>query len=390
MMMSTPSVWSALISVLLLILVNKSVAQTKKSRTHFWNIPVKKADPPPPTGSIWDIPVPKAAPALPSQSALWWESPDFSATISNDSSPPCPCTFEHNNGDDDNCMVYGLSIGSLVAWHRASNICIEELGLLTRFGAHAEADLLCPANVDDEDMDVLKFVEFIQGYPSSPVAGRVKQLFLDTGIFVEAENGVIDMADKVSMHQGPVLDCAEAPTFCWKEVEATFERNKHVLYDLCGQLQEEKVADLQLEQQNVRIELCSRGEESESLPMACRALWKQIQDEKANFPNTACSTFGEGPGDAELPTCSNSIAASEKGIDNSTNWNEASTLWQLNHTDPIEESDNISPFVPDSDTTVEKFVDGELCPCTLHGGDDEEQCRVYGLSASGEKNELTA
>mmetsp|Transcript_28559 Transcript_28559/g.88367 ORF Transcript_28559/g.88367 Transcript_28559/m.88367 type:complete len:262 (+) Transcript_28559:147-932(+) len=206
------------------------------------------------------------------------------------------CRFD--GADPPDCVVYGqLGDGELIAFHRASQDCLDQFSIKDQAVDEDQLEIMFP-NADGTGGRPSAFVSWLR-FDGGAVVESQKASFPQ--IFVEV-GGKMVLRDAVALdgvQGGNEINCDPASA-CWQAFKLWLgDRGADEMADVGRTLWARMASSRELEQALVRVRLCSDGDPA----AVCAPLAAQVADLTVQRPDKACSAFGLGPGSRDLPDC---------------------------------------------------------------------------------------
>lgn len=202
------------------------------------------------------------------------------------------CQFDGK--DSRHCKVYGqLRDRRLIGWEKADRYCLNFYNVQIRSLGHTDLSLLFP-DVDGQNGYVNSFVDWLKS-DTGAVSNDIKLGYEE---FWDDQNGVAVLKKTINVG-GTEVKC-EGSLVCYTAIKSYFrvDPGASEMAAIGKQLHKQQRRDRELEQSLIRIRICNSGDTPE-----CGALNRQVQLNKKQQPDRACSAFGLGPGNITIPGC---------------------------------------------------------------------------------------
>jgi hypothetical protein len=225
--------------------------------------------------------------------------------VTTSCAPVCEsCHFDTSPRSEKQCSVYGTFSGDLVPWYRASESCLDSLGINLTAIDKDKMWVICPfANADDVRVDRLKI--FLRD-EDTEASNAIRALF--PNFFQPGANGTYELLDTITASQAQIVNCTQSRNLCWGAIGTYFGIVPEETARLCSEMHKLQIPTLIEEQTTARESLCSMDPMDANFS-DCEPLLSQIDEVKEKNLNAECSEFSAGAGNLALPNCTTASAA---------------------------------------------------------------------------------
>lgn len=201
--------------------------------------------------------------------------------------PVCEsCSFNTTPADEPDCSVYSTFGGEFQAWYRASEPCLDALGVDMAAVDKTKMWDLCPTDNDiGSSGDSIRM--WLRDHETNATQ-TIKSMF-PAFFELDASTGMYVLRPNITGTQAQFVDCTATRTgsLCWGEIAIFFSNFGGERAKVCQTLHQLQIRSLIREQARARVDICSNSD-NENITAVCEPLSTQISESSV----ADCTMFG--------------------------------------------------------------------------------------------------